>query len=130
LVDEIKYFTRGVAFACFSKLLIASELLEQITSQGLDFIPELVRILDNVAIRAEHETILALNLANIWWKDRDMRTAPYQRRFMHGWLGHLCSSTCSRRWFLPISTRKRAAQRACFDLTLAEIWFRAFLLAK
>jgi putative transposase len=60
LVDEIKYFTRGVAFACFSKLLTAAELLEQITSQGLDFIPELVRILDNVAIRAEHENYLGV----------------------------------------------------------------------
>ena len=35
-----------------------AEFLEQISSQGLDFIPELVRILVNAAMRAERETYL------------------------------------------------------------------------
>jgi transposase-like protein len=37
---------------------LPAEFLEQISSQGLDFIPELVRILVNAAMRAERETYL------------------------------------------------------------------------
>jgi transposase-like protein len=37
---------------------LPGDLLEQIASQGLDFIPELVRILVNAAMRAERENIL------------------------------------------------------------------------
>ena len=37
---------------------LPAELLEQIASQGLDFIPELVRILVNAAMRAERENFL------------------------------------------------------------------------
>ena len=37
---------------------LPTELLEQIASQGLDFIPELVRILVNAAMRAERENYL------------------------------------------------------------------------
>ena len=39
---------------------LPSELLEQIASQGLDFIPELVRILVNAAMRAERENYLGV----------------------------------------------------------------------
>jgi putative transposase len=37
---------------------VPGELLDQITEQGLDFIPELVRILVNAAMRAEREQYL------------------------------------------------------------------------
>ncbi len=45
-----------------SDFTLPTELLEQIASQGLDFIPELIRILVNTAMRAERENYLGAEL--------------------------------------------------------------------
>jgi putative transposase len=47
-----------------SDFTLPSELLEQIASQGFDFVPELIRIVLNAAMQAERQQYL--------------RAAPYQ----------------------------------------------------
>lgn len=89
---------------------LSEQLLEQITAQGTEFLPELIRVLVNAAMKAERQQHLG--------------AAPYQRSSERQ--GHangfkpktlnnrMCKITFDIR-FLSARARKGAAQRASLD---------------
>ncbi len=47
--------------ACQDHFTLPTELLEQITEQGLEFLPELIRIVVNTAMEAERQMCLGVD---------------------------------------------------------------------
>ena len=86
---------------------LPTEYIEQLVAQGMEFMPELIRILLNVAMRAERQKHLGV--------------APYERSearqgYANGYppdpggRNQLCGASGARQQLLSGSAGKRAAQ--------------------
>ena len=64
---------------------LPDELLEQISTQGIDFIPELIRLLINSAMKAERQQISERHLTNIPRNAMRMATATNQKPYPLAW---------------------------------------------
>lgn len=61
------------------------ELVELAAAQGLDALPEVLRIVINAAMTAERQKFLGLNLTNAARSDAATPTASSPRRSRRGW---------------------------------------------
>jgi putative transposase len=102
---------------------LPTELLEQITSQGLDFIPELVRILVNAAMRAERENYLGAEL----YQHSDQRQGHangYKPKTLQTRIGDITFAIPQVRagGFYPQALEKGQRSERALTLTLAEMY--------
>jgi putative transposase len=102
---------------------LPTELLEQIASQGLDFIPELVRILVNAAMRAERENYLGAEL----YQHSDQRQGHangYKPKTLQTRLGDITFAIPQVRegGFYPQALEKGQRSERALTLTLAEMY--------
>jgi putative transposase len=102
---------------------LPSELLEQIASQGLDFIPELVRILVNAAMRAEREKYLG---AEPYQRtdERQGHANGYKPKTVQTRMGDITFAIPQVResGFYPQALEKGQRSERALTLTLAEMY--------
>jgi transposase-like protein len=102
---------------------LPSELLEQIASQGLDFIPELVRILVNAAMRAERENYLG---AEPYQRsnERQGHANGYKPKTVQTRMGDITFAVPQVResGFYPQALEKGQRSERALTLTLAEMY--------
>jgi len=102
---------------------LPSELLEQIASQGLDFIPELVRILVNAAMRAERENYLG---AEPYQRsnERQGHANGYKPKTVQTRMGDITFAIPQVRdgGFYPQALEKGQRSERALTLTLAEMY--------
>jgi putative transposase len=102
---------------------LPSELLEQIATQGLDFIPELVRILVNAAMRAERENYLG---AEPYQRsnERQGQANGYKPKTVQTRMGDITFAVPQVResGFYPQALEKGQRSERALTLTLAEMY--------
>jgi putative transposase len=102
---------------------LPTELLEQIASQGLDFIPELVRILVNAAMRAERENYLG---AEPYQRsnERQGHANGYKPKTVQTRMGDITFTVPQVResGFYPQALEKGQRSERALTLTLAEMY--------
>jgi putative transposase len=102
---------------------LPTELLEQIASQGLDFIPELVRILVNAAMRAERENYLG---AEPYQRsnERQGHANGYKPKTVQTRMGDITFAIPQVRdgGFYPQALEKGQRSERALTLTLAEMY--------
>jgi putative transposase len=102
---------------------LPSELLEQIASQGLDYIPELVRILVNAAMRAERENYLG---AEPYQRsnERQGHANGYKPKTVQTRMGDITFAVPQVResGFYPQALEKGQRSERALTLTLAEMY--------
>ena len=102
---------------------LPSELLEQIASQGLDFVPELVRILVNAAMRAERENYLGAELYQRS-NERHGHANGYKPKTVQTRMGEITFAVPQVRegGFYPQALEKGQRSERALTLTLAEMY--------
>ena len=102
---------------------LPTELLEQIASQGLDFIPELVRILVNAAMRAERENYLGAELYQ-HSDNRQGHANGYKPKTLQTRMGDITFAIPQVRegGFYPQALEKGQRSERALTLTLAEMY--------
>ncbi len=102
---------------------VPAELLEQIASQGLDFIPELVRILVNAAMRAERENYLGAEPYQRT-NERQGHANGYKPKTVHTRMGEITFAVPQVRdgGFYPQALEKGQRSERALTLTLAEMY--------
>ena len=102
---------------------LPSELLEQIASQGLDFIPELVRILVNAAMRAERENYLGVEPYQRS-NERQGHANGYKPKTVQTRMGDITFAIPQVRdgGFYPQALEKGQRSERALTLTLAEMY--------
>jgi putative transposase len=102
---------------------LPSELVEQIATQGLDFIPELVRILVNAAMRAERENYLG---AEPYQRtdERQGHANGYKPKTVQTRMGDITFAVPQVResGFYPQALEKGQRSERALTLTLAEMY--------
>jgi transposase-like protein len=102
---------------------LPTELLEQIASQGLDFIPELVRVLVNAAMRAERENYLG---AEPYQRSRERQghANGYKPKTVQTRMGDITFAIPQVResGFYPQAREKGQRSERALTLTLAEMY--------
>jgi putative transposase len=106
-----------------SDFTLPAELLEQITSQGLDFIPELVRILVNAAMQAERENYLGAELYQRS-NERQGHANGYKPKTIQTRMGDITFAIPQVRegGFYPQALEKGQRSERALTLTLAEMY--------
>jgi putative transposase len=106
-----------------SDFTLPTELLEQITSQGLDFIPELVRILVNAAMQAERENYLGAELYQRS-NERQGHANGYKPKTIQTRMGDITFAIPQVRegGFYPQALEKGQRSERALTLTLAEMY--------
>jgi transposase-like protein len=102
---------------------VPAELLEQIASQGLDYIPELVRILVNAAMRAERETYLGAEPYQRT-NERQGYANGYKPKTVQTRMGEITFAVPQVRdgGFYPQALEKGQRSERALTLTLAEMY--------
>jgi len=102
---------------------VPPELLEQIASQGLDFIPELVRILVNAAMRAERENYLGAEPYQRT-NERQGHANGYKPKTVQTRMGDITFAVPQVRdgGFYPQALEKGQRSERALTLTLAEMY--------
>lgn len=102
---------------------VPAELLEQIASQGLDFIPELVRILVNAAMRAERENYLGAEPYQRT-NERQGHANGYKPKTVQTRMGEITFAVPQVRdgGFYPQALEKGQRSERALTLTLAEMY--------
>jgi putative transposase len=102
---------------------VPTELLEQIASQGLDFIPELVRILVNAAMRAERENYLGAEPYQRT-NERQGHANGYKPKTVQTRMGDITFAVPQVRdgGFYPQALEKGQRSERALTLTLAEMY--------
>ena len=89
---------------------LPTELLEQVAEQGLDFLPELIRVVVNTAMEAEREHHLGVGPYERSTKRRGRLTASNLRRLQPGWhRSLLMCPRCEKEVSTPRPWRKACA---------------------
>jgi len=106
-----------------SDFTLPSELLEQITSQGLDFVPELVRILVNTAMQAERENYLGVEPYQRS-NERQGYANGYKPKTVQTRMGEITFAIPQVRdgSFYPQALEKGQRSERALTLTLAEMY--------
>jgi transposase-like protein len=106
-----------------SDFTVPAELLEQIASQGLDFIPELVRILVNAAMRAERENYLGAEPYQRT-NERQGHANGYKPKTVQTRMGEITFAVPQVRdgGFYPQALEKGQRSERALTLTLAEMY--------
>lgn len=102
---------------------VPAELLEQIASQGLDYIPELVRILVNAAMRAERENYLGAEPYQRT-NERQGHANGYKPKTVQTRMGEITFAVPQVRdgGFYPQALEKGQRSERALTLTLAEMY--------
>ena len=102
---------------------LPAEFLEQIASQGLDYIPELVRILVNAAMRAERENYLGAELYQRS-NERQGHANGYKPKTIQTRMGEITFAIPQARdsGFYPQALEKGQRSERALTLTLAEMY--------
>jgi putative transposase len=102
---------------------VPAELLEQIASQDLDFIPELVRILVNAAMRAERENYLGVEPYQRS-NERQGHANGYKPKTVQTRMGEITFAVPQVRdgGFYPQALEKGQRSERALTLTLAEMY--------
>ena len=102
---------------------LPTELLEQIVSQGLDFIPELIRIIVNTAMRAERENYLGAELYQ-HSNQRQGHANGYKPKTLQTRLGDITFAIPQVRegGFYPQALEKGQRSERALTVTLAEMY--------
>lgn len=102
---------------------VPAELLEQIASQGLDFIPELVRILVNAAMRAERENYIGTEPYQRT-NERQGQANGYKPKTVQTRMGEITFAVPQVRegGFYPQALEKGQRSERALTLTLAEMY--------
>ncbi len=102
---------------------LPAEFLEQIASQGLDYIPELVRILVNAAMRAERENYLGAELYQRS-NERQGHANGYKPKTVQTRMGDITFAIPQVRdgGFYPQALEKGQRSERALTLTLAEMY--------
>ncbi len=102
---------------------LPTELLEQIASQGLDFIPEIIRILVNTAMRAERENYLGAELYQ-HSNQRQGHANGYKPKTLQTRLGDITFAIPQVRegGFYPQALEKGQRSERALTVTLAEMY--------
>jgi len=106
-----------------SDFTLPAEFLEQIASQGLDYIPELVRILVNAAMRAERENYLGAELYQRS-NERQGHANGYKPKTVQTRMGEITFAIPQARdgGFYPQALEKGQRSERALTLTLAEMY--------
>lgn len=106
-----------------SDFILPTEIVEQITSQGLDYIPELVRILVNAAMRAEWENYLGAGLYQRS-NDRQGHANGYKPKTVQTRVGDITFAIPQVRegGFFSQALEKGQRSERALTLTLAEMY--------
>jgi putative transposase len=106
-----------------SDFTVPAELLEQIASQGLDFIPELVRILVNAAMRAERENYIGAEPYQRT-NERQGHANGYKQKTVQTRMGEITFAVPQVRegGFYPQALEKGQRSERALTLTLAEMY--------